>query len=124
MKWFKNLKKWQKGGLIGCGVGVLFACLSILSYIQAWYWWQKLHAFLFVFFLFPVPYSMRYLGFISFFVLSVVIIGCYGGFGALMGRVQQMANPFWKWLLTGLLILFLLFIYWFNFQVARWAEYL
>jgi len=127
--WFINLKKWQKGGLIGCAVGVLFACLLMLGLILGRYldshevwnvgWWIiRLHCSLHVIFalFMRLPYLM------PDFATSGAIVVCYGGFGAIVGKVQQMTNPFWKWLLTGLLVIFLLFIYWFNLQVARWAE--
>jgi len=50
------------------------------------------------------------------------IVVFYGGLGALTGKVQQMASPAWKWLLTALLALFLLFFYWFNLQLAMVLE--
>jgi len=123
MRWFKNLKKWQQGGLIGSAVGLLFTSIMALSIVlgillDSWRvsnvgsWIIELHAFLFAIFYHMLP------------LFLVAIVVCYGGFGAIVGRVQQMANPVWKWLLTGLLALFLLFFYWFNFQVAMWLEHL
>jgi len=58
-EWFKNLKKWQKRGLIGCAVGLLFACLLMLTVILdldsaweriLWKWITDLHASLHVIF--------------------------------------------------------------------------
>jgi len=128
--WFRNLQKWQKGGLIGCAVGVLFACSMMLSLTLELYldsreaqkvglWIFRSHASLYVISeaIIPLrPFKWVYYG------MSVPIVVVYGGFGAIVGKVQQVTNPFWKWLLTGLLVIFLLFIYWFNFQVASWAE--
>ena len=82
-------------------------------------WWIiKSHASPYVIFslLMRLPYIMPDIA------TSGAIVVCYGGFGAIVGRVQQVTNPRIRWLLTSLLALFLLFIYWFNFQVARWAE--
>ena len=38
MKWFKKLKKWQKGGLIGLGIGVivLWQQVSLDAKIDLW----------------------------------------------------------------------------------------
>ena len=126
--WYKNLKKWQKGGLIGCALGLLLACLVMLTVIILgldslwrcimWEWITKLHAFPFVIF----GLLMHFPAIMSYLAGSGAIVVCYGGFGAIVGRAQQVTNPRIRWLLTGLLALFLLFIYWFNFQVARFAE--
>jgi hypothetical protein len=130
MRWFKSLKKWQKGALIGCGVGLIFASIMMLSLRleiclesreagKVGWWIVYLHAPLHIIFalFMRLPYIMADLA------TSGAIIVCYGGFGAVVGRVQQMAKPVWKWLLTALLALFLLFIYWFNYQLATALEH-
>jgi hypothetical protein len=33
--WFRKLKRWQKGGLIGCIIGFIFAVFLIISLINA-----------------------------------------------------------------------------------------
>lgn len=124
MRWFKNLKKWQKGGLIGCAVGILLAVIIILTLHQdsLGEWVANFHSIFFII-------IWAYLGQSSLtwsvvYGASVAIVIFYGGLGALFGRFQQMTSPSPKWLLTALLALFLLFIYWFNFQVAMWLEHL
>jgi hypothetical protein len=122
MRWFKSLKKWQKGGLIGGAVGLLIACVLMLSILLELYlgsyWAQAVGRWL------TYLHDSLYLicGGITP-VLAVAIVAVYGGFGALMGAIQQMANPFRRWGLTALLALFLPFIYWFNYQLAMALEY-
>jgi hypothetical protein len=141
--WFRNLKKWQKGGLIGCAVGLFLVCLTIV---------------LFVTYIFPprikLPPSILYifdalpgagivvgllvmLNFVigvalqsigshigsAALVVGIIVFYCvFGGvFGAIVGRVQQVTSPFWRWLLTALLALlalFLLFAYLFSFELV------
>ncbi len=139
MKWFKNLKKWQKGGLIGCAVGLLLAGMIIPGAHPyedpPWVWIYNFHI---------VPFAIvdvivsDIIGSITHIYIMYIynptvwflcgglgaVVVCYGGFGAIVGRTQQMTNPFSRWLLTGLLAFFLLFIYWFNFQVAMFIRYL
>jgi hypothetical protein len=141
--WFRNLKKWQKGGLIGCAVGLFLVCLAIVLF------------FTYTFPPFPpsilhilcaLPGAMIVLQLIVMlnFVLAIALLygGWYiesaplvvgiivvfycvfgGAFGAIVGRVQQVTIPFWKWLLTALLALlalFLLFAYLSSFE-AVWS---
>jgi len=114
--WFRNLKKWQKGGLIGCAVGVFFATLMVLALDQypSWplmcEWVFRLHLLLYVILVLTIPYHWVYCA------GAGVMIVTYGGYGAIVGRFQQVANPCVRWLLTGLSALFLLYIYWFNFK--------
>ena len=123
--WFNNLKKWQKGGLIGCAVGLLFACLLMLSLILdleeiVWKWITYLHASLYVISeaIIPFrPFRWVYYGF------SGAIVVFYGGFGALMGRIQQVTSPFSRWLLTGLLALFLLLFHGVSFIIGMLLEH-
>jgi len=125
MRWFKNLKKWQKGALIGCGVG-LFACLLMLALMEGpgsvtrivGEWIVRLHVLLYVTF----DLFIRLPSMMSQYAFLGAIVVFYGGLGALTGKVQQMASPAWKWLLTALLALFLLFFYWFNLQLAMVLE--
>jgi hypothetical protein len=126
-QWFKNLKKWQKGGLIGCGVGLLFACLPWIGAIPGICsvggivanWEMRLHMLPFLIFM----YSMYANPIIGFFVYFGAMVVCYGGFGAILGKTQQITNLFWRWLLTGLLTLILLLYYWFNFYVSTLGPY-
>ena len=136
--WFRNLKKWQKGGLIGCAVGLFLVCLAIILFLY-----------------FPphiipppsIPYNILYalpgamivlgligmlnlvLGIALFYiesaapVVGIIVFYCvFGGvLGAIVGRVQQVTSPFWRWLLTALLALlalFLLFAYLFSFELV------
>ena len=145
--WFKGLKKWQKGGLIGCGVGLFFVSLILSIYTVGWFLdsWKVKHvgewiagfnigAFVISEIIMDIIDRIKdthvNIGYVwnptVLFVCVglVVMVVCYGGFGAVAGRVQQVTNPRIRWLLTGLLALFLLFIYWFNFQVAMWFKYL
>ena len=124
--WFKNLKKWQKGGLIGCAVGLLFDSVMMIAIFFPNIFFPSLlysdspgavivlgivslHFFPFLIALYTSSYILHT-------VLVVGIIVFYGAFGAIVGRVQQMASPFWRWPLTALLVLFLLFIYLFNLR--------
>ena len=117
-KWFINLKKWQKGGLIGCAVGVVFATLMVLALDQypsgplMCEWVLRLHLLLYVILVFTIPYHSIWV----YCAGAGVMIVAYGGYGAIVGRFQQVANPRIRWLLTGLSALFLLYIYWFNLQ--------
>lgn len=124
-EWFKNLKKWQKGALIGCGVGLLIVCLIVYALmvngvreisldrpggiVKLWilllHWLLAWPSFL--------PFmELQYYDYIGGWALLVaILVVFYGGFGASVGRVQQMTNPVWKWRLTGLLALFLIVFY-------------
>jgi hypothetical protein len=124
--WFRNLKKWQKGGLIGCAVGLLFASVMIIAiFFPNIFFPSLLYS--------DSPGAMIVLGIVSLHLvpllialytssyilhigLVVVIIVFYGVFGAIVGRVQQVASPFRRWPLTALLVIFLLFIYLFNLR--------
>jgi len=134
--WFKNLKKWQKGGLIGCAVGLFFVCLTIvLSFITYRFPPSILHI------LYALPgarivlvsigmlnfvlciallYMGSYIGYAALVVGIIVFYCVFGGaFGAIVGRVRQVTSPFRRRLLTALLALlalFLLFAYLFSFE--------
>ena len=119
IKWFKNLKKWQKGGLIGCAVGLLFAVIIILSPTEdsLGEWIAGFHEVFFIIFHVMV---YKYLGSgimydygadITEYGGSAAIVIFYVGLGAILGKIQQINNPFWKWPLTALLALFLLLFY-------------
>lgn len=115
--WFKNLKKWQKGGLIGCAVGILFASFTIQGSHGGFAEWVfNSHAIFFILIYGIITeYSSRFMadygGYIYVYGGSLAIVIFYGGLGALWGKIQQGTNPFWKWLLTALLALFLLLFY-------------
>ena len=117
--WYQNLKKWQKGGLIGCAVGILFAVIIILSPTEdsLGEWIAGFHEVFFIIFHVMV---YKYLGSgimydygadIIEYGGSAAIVILYGGFGALWGRIQQGTSTFWKWSLTALLAFFLLLFY-------------
>ena len=119
IRWFKNLKKWQKGGLIGCAVGILFAVIIILSPSKdsLGEWITDFH---YIFFILLHVMVYKYLGSgimydyganIIEYGGSLTIVIFYGGLGALWGRIQQNTKFFWKWPLTVLLALFLLLFY-------------
>jgi len=117
MRWFKNLKKWQKGGLIGCAVGLLLACILLLISPPSHYnslgeRIAYLHGALYIL---PGILTIILYGDIGGAVLdyggAVSIIIFYGGLGAIFGRFQQIDNPARKWLLTAVLALFLLLFY-------------
>ena len=122
---YKKLRKWQWGGLIGCTAGVVFAALTVQG-IQQYQmgalpcdWILRFHSSLYAIYdmiLSLRPYIMADLATAG----SIIIF--YGGYGTIVGRFQQVANPYIRWLLTGLSVLFLLLIYWFNFQVAMLFE--
>ena len=117
--WYRSLKKWQKGGLIGCAVGVLFAVIIIISPHRdsLGEWITDFHE---IFFVLLHVMVYKYLGSgimydygadIIEYGGSAAIVILYGGFGALWGRIQQGTSTFWKWSLTALLAFFLLLFY-------------
>ena len=123
-EWFKNLKKWQKGALIGCGVGLLIVCLIVYvlmvngvreisldrpgGIVKLWilllHWLLAWPSFL-LSMIFLQDYSWVFY-ICVWALLGAILVVFYGGFGAIMGRIQQLTNPVWKWLQTGLLALF------------------
>ena len=115
--WYQNLKKWQKGGLIGCAVGIIFASFTIQGTGGGFAGWIfDFHAIFFIIFHgIVIKYSSRFMsdygGYIYVYGGSLAIVIFYGGLGALWGRIQQGTKPFWKWSLTALLALFLLLFY-------------
>jgi len=146
--WFRNLKKWQKGGLIGCAVGLFFVCLTIVLFFTwrfppsiilppgilhilnalpgAWIVLELIGMLNFVLCI-ALLYMGSDIGSVALVVGIIVVFYCVfgGAFGAIVGRVQQVTSPFWRRLLTALLALlalFLLFAYLFSFGVVRSFE--
>jgi hypothetical protein len=126
MNWFRNLKKWQRGGLIGCAVGLAIICLFTYACIindtpggacvsrpgglikLLIYFGHSWLSFLFS----RIPLLHSYYDDPVMDVLfGAFLVVLYGGSGAIVGRVQQMLDPVRKWLITGLLALFLLILY-------------
>jgi hypothetical protein len=115
--WLKNLKKWQKGALIGCAVGLIIVCLiayawqdsGLVSYII------KLFALLLHYWLawpFSWLWDHGYIGYVtSWALLCAILVIFYGWLGAIAGRIQQMSNHTLRWGLSGLLVLFLIVFY-------------
>jgi hypothetical protein len=126
MRWFKNLKKWQKGGLIGCAVGLLIACITmpaICGYsfgysFGEWILYPHEALYLAPLTLATICFGDEGGGDLVTFVITggwiATIVIFYGGLGALFGRFQQMVNAYWKWILTAILTLSLLFFYFMN----------
>ena len=117
MRWFKNLKKWQKGGLIGLGIGVIlgfFVCpLAVwIPYVSSVVSIPILSIhFVFtnvVWLIHPGPTSA---GGYEHYIMPGAMVVLYGGLGAIAGKIQQSAKLLKKWLLTGFLALFLLLFY-------------
>ncbi len=109
--WFKTLKKWQKGGLIGCAVGILLAAIVIIEpgVRSLGGWIIDRHIIFFIIFLgIAIEHNSLYI-YLCGGALAIVIF--YGGLGAIGGRIQQINNPYWKWLLTALIALFLAAFY-------------
>jgi hypothetical protein len=131
--WFKNLKKWQKGGLIGCAVGFFLVCLAIVLFFTYTFPPSILYILdalpgawivlrLIVMLNFVLAISLFY-PFSTALVAGIIVFYCVfgGAFGAIVGRVQQVTSPFWRWLLTALLALlalFLLFAYLSSFEIV------
>lgn len=99
MGWFISLEKWQRGGVIGCAIGLLIACftgllltlgtnLDLHEANNAWEWIIRLHAFLYLVFVTSIDIDSEV---ILHWLTSGAIIACYGGFGAIIGRTQQVA---------------------------------
>lgn len=114
--WYTNLKKWQKGGLIGCALGLLLAVIIILSPTKdsLGELITDFHEVIFLtihILLYLVDPAEQLSGSVVAYGGSLAIVILYGGLGALWGKIQQINNPFWKWPLTALLALFLLLFY-------------
>jgi len=92
MKWFRNLKKWQKGALIGCGVGLLFSLLLftlLLTAIHTFLHWWLLWAYLFHFW--PL-YAMGCRPLESNIILTALMFFLtlfYAGLGSIWGLILQ-----------------------------------
>ena len=139
--WFRNLKKWQKGGLIGCAVGLFLVCLAIVLFFTYRFPPSIILPPSILHILYALPgarivlvsigmlnfvlciallYMGSYIGYAGLVVGIIVFYCVFGGaFGAIVGRVQQVASPFRRRLLTALLALlalFLLFAYLFSFE--------
>ena len=109
--WFKNLKKWQKGGFIGCALGILLAAIVIIEpgARSPGGWIIDRHIIFFIIFLgIAIEHNSPY---IYLCAGALVIVIFYGGLGAILGKVQQIHSPLWKWLLNALLALFLAAFY-------------
>ena len=123
--WFTNFKNWQKGCLIGCATGVVFAVLTVIGVQQyqmgalSWDWVLRFHSSPAVIFDMILPLRPYILADTATAVCIVVV---YGVYGAIVGRFQQVASTPIRWLLTAFAVIFLLFIYWFNCQVAMLFE--
>jgi len=113
--WFKRLKKWQKGGLLGLFAGIIIACIILLSphnhpLVR---WIDNINTPCYVLAAFVAFFwdeTLTGKNIVEYGGAASIII-FYGVLGALFGRFQQIAKPYWKWLPTTLLILFLLGIY-------------
>jgi len=145
--WFRNLKKWQKGGLIGCAVGLFLVCLTIVLFFT-WRFPPSIilpPSILHILYALPGAWIvLELIGMLNFVLCIALLYGFYiesaplgvgivvvfycvfgGAFGAIVGRVQQVTSPFWRRLLTALLALlalFLLFAYLFSFEFIRSFE--
>ena len=109
--WYQNLKKWQKGGLIGCVLGILLAAIVIIEpgVRSPGGWIIDRHIIFFIIFLgIAIEHNSPYMHLCAG---ALVIVIFYGGLGAIEGRIQQINTPFWKWSLTALLALFLAAFY-------------
>jgi|GEM_PF-6793923 len=116
--WFKNLKKWQKGGLIGGAIGLLLAVIIILSPYRLQRQIENFHEICYA-----LPTGIALFGWdehstgkdIIEYGGAASIVIFYGVLGMLAGIIQQIANLSQKWLLTALLALFLLLFYVMNY---------
>ncbi len=116
--WFKSLQKWKKGGLIGCAVGIVIGALMGSPLILDLPWTPLLQdRLLQLHFIYLLLIAIVRPEVMSRIVGTVLIVVSYGGYGAIVGRVGQVDDPGERWLLTGLLVMFLLFFYWVNFRV-------
>ena len=124
-EWFTSLRKWQKGCLTGCIAGIILAVLTVLGLhryqmgAMPWDWVLRFHSSPAVIFDMILPLRPYILADMATAVCIVVV---YGVYGAIVGRFQQVASTPIRWLLTAFAVIFLLFIYWFNFQVAMLFE--
>jgi hypothetical protein len=100
-------------------VGLLLACIIILSPSQdsPGEGITNSHGVLYL-----LPLALRHVLFgetggtaLMRYGWPAVIIIFYGGLGMLIGKIQQMANDHWRWLLTALLALLLLVFYVMNY---------
>jgi hypothetical protein len=126
MKWFKNLKKWQKGSLIGLVIGVIlgFFVSPLVSWIPLAplisYLIRVTHFipayFLSFGFLNPTFFLNSYYDYQFYLFLGPIII-FYGGLGAVVGAIQRSGTILEKFLIAFIVILFLILFYFANFMV-------
>jgi len=124
MKWFKNLKRWQKGGLIGLVIGVIlglyvFPFAGLIRYAAVFSIMIRAIHFIPAYVLWfghlePDPFmsihsNYQYLG---------PIIVFYGGLGAIVGLIQRSGKLLEKFLIAIVLILFLILFYFASFMAA------
>ena len=127
MNWFKNLKRWQKGGLIGLAIGVILGLLvsPLANWIPYVHWVSILirathfiPAYLLSFgqvnssFWFNTYYDYQF-----YLYLGPIII-FYGGLGAVVGVTQRTGKLLEKFLIAFILVLFLILFYFANFMVV------
>jgi hypothetical protein len=120
MKWFKNLKKWQKGSLIGLAIGVILG--FFMSPLAAWIPYAPrvfmlirathfIPAYLLSFgFLKPTFFFNSYYNYQFYLFLGPIIV-FYGGLGAIVGLIQRSGKLLEKFLIAVVLVTFLILFY-------------
>jgi hypothetical protein len=127
MNWFRNLKRWQKGGIIGLVIGIILGLF--VSPLVSWIPIAPLISYLiivthfipayFLSFSFLNPdfffhgYSIYH--YYPFYLGPIIVF--YGGLGAIVGLVQRTGTILEKFLIAIVLILFLALFYFANFMV-------
>ena len=118
-----NLKKWQKGGVIGFAIGIIIACFLILSTTfnlgeSVWKWLLYLNASLYV-----ICKDITFINLKWFYYgLSGIMIIIYTAFGIIIGKVQQVNRPLTRRLLSVLIALVLIIYFVFNVLLGMWLE--
>ena len=119
LKWFKNLKKWQKGALIGLIIGIIlgllvsplgqrisfdsrFSLYLLVPHFCFWYiadWFHSGNTY------YPQSYNLYN------FIVPIVIMIFYCGVGAAWGGILQINNRLKGSYFLALLIVFVLLFY-------------
>jgi hypothetical protein len=126
MNWFRNLKKWQKGGIIGLFIGaLLWLCAFPLAY---WILDKPFVSYIIIATHFIPAYYLSF-GFLhssfpfntyydyQFYLLLGPIMVFYGGVGAIVGLLQRTGDLLEKFLIAFILVLFLALFYFANIMV-------
>jgi hypothetical protein len=119
IKWFRNLKKWQKGALIGLIIGIIFGL--IISPLRRWIPLGNdlyiilvvVHISLLFFTEWFHTGSIAPMDWVNF-IMSIAVTVFYCGMGAAIGGILQINTRLTRRISLALLIILLLLFYMVN----------